>query len=337
MESFFAQFPDFEHNPFATPTDEFERLQTSLELTPDGALYKHHRRNFLVALVAESNSPVHRFFVETHEFPSYNPSASPEHEFEHLVELRQWSPETSSYQEAREEFDRAFQKEFGSDVLDFFEGYRELGFDHNPQNNHEVELNRLRLEQGWSWVSSEWIDARDAFFTAVRVDFNETFGRNDDDIEGWQFLCKVLGVKGEPPGSAEECQEAVKDIHTNIFDLLEYVRRGCPKHQPLRFFATEKELSEYSYKSDPRKIYPSERARIGALKFVLRGIGAYRNEILKNPNKKRGEDDKGNQPGGRSNNKKKKRSKKRKATTQGVEQQEATVETVGYAIATLGI
>jgi hypothetical protein len=210
MESFFAQFPDFEHDRFATPTDEFERLYTSLNLNPDERQYKQYRRAFLVALVAESQSPVHHFFVETHQLPSYDPSASPEHEFGRLSEYWQWSSDSTPYQEAREEFNKVFQKEFGSEVLDFFEGYREVGFDHNPQNNHEVELHRLRRELGWRWISPEWIDAREGFFTAVRVDFNETFGRDDDDIEGWQFLCKVLGFEGEPPSTAEECQEVCR-------------------------------------------------------------------------------------------------------------------------------
>lgn len=132
------------------------------------------------------------------------------------------------------------------------------------------------------------------------------------------------------------CVQAVKDINTNIFDLLEYVRRGCPKHQPLRFFATEKDLSKYSYKSDPRKIYPSERAKMGALKFVLRGIGSYRAEVLKNPNKQRGEGGQGDQPGGEKNKKKKKKKwNRKKAVTQNVEPEEDLAVTSGVATLTL--
>jgi hypothetical protein len=283
--------------------------------------------------------------------PSYDPSASPEHEFGRLSEYWQWNLESATYKDAREEFNRVFQKEFGSDVLDFFEGYRELGFDHNPQNDHNVELNRLRKEQGWNWVSGEWIDAREAFHSAVRVDFNKTFGEGDDDVEGWQFLCKVLGVKGNPPSSADECQEVcsalysifmvvglmrvvqlVKDIHTNIFDILEYTRRGFPKHQPLRSFETEEELGKYSYSSDPKKVYPREWAKFGALRFVLRGIAAYRE--LKKPDGQKGKSRRENQPGGKGK-KKRKRNKKKKAATQDVEPEEDLVVTSGVATLTL--
>jgi hypothetical protein len=126
--------------------------------------------------------------------------------------------------------------------------------------------------------------------------------------------------------------QLVKDIHTNIFDLLEYTRRGFPKHQPLRFFGTEEELGKYSYSSDPKKVYPREWAKFGALRFVLRGIAAYRE--LKKPDGQKGRSRRENQPGGKGK-KKRKRNKKKKAATQDVEPEEDLAVTSGVATLTL--
>jgi hypothetical protein len=68
----------------------------------------------------------------------------------------------------------------------------------------------------------------------------------------------------------------MSDKYVNIYDLLEYARDGMPRHKPLKFFETTKDLSDYSYQSVPRKIYASEWANRGALKFVLRDLAKYR-------------------------------------------------------------
>jgi hypothetical protein len=68
------------------------------------------------------------------------------------------------------------------------------------------------------------------------------------------------------------------------------------------------------------------------LRFVLRGIAAYRE--LKKPDGQKGRSRRENQPGGKGK-KKRKRNKKKKAATQDVEPEEDLAVTSGVATLTL--
>jgi len=208
MNNFFAQFRGFDYDRTNSPEHEFERLRVLRQWNEGTKTYKTHRRAFLAALLAHTMSPIHRFFIETYPFPCYSPSAHPKHEFSRLAEVRKWKATNRPYRKAEEEFNKAYQKEFGSRVLDFFEEYEEEfeGFEYNPRGSPEAELDRLAEFNGWGYRSLEWREALDLFHDAIRFDFNKTFGCDDDDIDGWRFLCKVLGVRGAAPETAEACR-----------------------------------------------------------------------------------------------------------------------------------
>jgi len=208
MNNFFAQFRGFDYDRTNSPEHEFERLRVLRQWNEGTKTYKTHRHAFLAALLAHTMSPIHRFFIETYPFPCYSPSAHPKHEFSRLAEVRKWKATNRPYRKAEEEFNKAYQKEFGSRVLDFFEEYEEEfeGFEYNPRGSPEAELDRLAEFNGWGYRSLEWREALDLFHDAIRFDFNKTFGCDDDDIDGWQFLCEVLGVQGAAPETAEACR-----------------------------------------------------------------------------------------------------------------------------------
>ncbi|KAF8542439.1 hypothetical protein BDD12DRAFT_907978 [Trichophaea hybrida] len=271
MNNFFSQYTGFDYSPTNAPEFEFERLR-AVRLWKKGTKnYKKHRRAFFSALLTVTKSPVHRFFTEMYYFPSYNPTANPKREFDRLAEARKWKPTKRA-------------------VLEFFEEYEEEGFDYNPRGNPEIELDRLAWFKEWKYRTPEWRVALDTFHQAIKADFNTTFGRNDDDIEGWQFLCHVLGVRDVEPATAIECREVLKDKHCNIYDLL----------------------------NEPRKVYPAEEADRGALKFVLRKIAKY--ELLKRPDNEDGQDNGGEQVETEVQDNKKKRRRKRKLRHQVEEQ-----------------
>jgi len=207
MDKFFAQYSEFGYCPTNAPEYEFERLRATRGWKKGTKTYKQHRRAFFSVLLTVTKSPVHRFFTETYYFPAYDPTANPKCEFDRLAEAQKWKPTKRPYKNAEEAFYRAFRLEFGSSVLEFFEEYEEEGFDYNPRSNSEIELDRLAWFKKWMYGTPEWTVALDTFHQAIKTDFNTTFGRNDDDIEGWQYLCIVLGVRGVAPATAAECRE----------------------------------------------------------------------------------------------------------------------------------
>jgi hypothetical protein len=105
----------------------------------------------------------------------------------------------------------------------------------------------------------------------------------------------------------------VKNKIANIYDILEYVRGGMPQHKPLKFFDSVPALGVYSYSSVPSKVYPKDKARKGALKFVLQDIGHYK-KMKKNPGRRsgRGDESTGHESAGTGLAAEKKRKKKTK-------------------------
>ncbi|KAF8242193.1 hypothetical protein K440DRAFT_591220, partial [Wilcoxina mikolae CBS 423.85] len=108
-------------------------------------------------------------------------------------------------------------------------------------------------------------------------EFADYFGYGEEgELEKWQLLCEVLGVDTEGlPATKTQYQKALRDIHVNIFDLLQHVRTGATGQ--VRRFETVRELARYSKNS--KKIYPKEQAKGSALRFLLRHIfGSSREE-----------------------------------------------------------
>lgn len=166
------------------------------------------RRKFLTALVAETKSPVHAYFVNQEDFLEYNSTASPHAEFSRLGHLRK-SPVN------RATFDTAFRAEFNGPLDSFFLRYSE--FKYNPRGAHMAEFRRLVAAKHWDperakheehrteRESIAYNSARTAFFDAFRDEFDHLFGGNSKDFSTWQKLCTTLGV--DPmPRDVKECK-----------------------------------------------------------------------------------------------------------------------------------
>jgi hypothetical protein len=211
MNTFFSEFHGFQYQRQNSPESEFQRLQNLRHWKEGSKTYKRNRSAFLAALATQSNSSVHRFFVETYRFPDYDPTANPRLEFERLVKARKWNPKNTPYKKAKEAFDREFQKEFGA-VVNFFDEYADDGFEYNPRGGTVEQLHAMADHYDWAWTSTEWRQARDEFYDAIAADFNTTFGRDYEDggtgnMTGWRLLCKCLGVDGSSTETPEQCRE----------------------------------------------------------------------------------------------------------------------------------
>lgn len=228
MEAFFAQFPGFAYNSRTQEELEFARLcdlQGWSEASPE---YKEIRKQFLQALVQETDAPVHRFFVNYVDF-DYHSRASPKEEFERLRVFRRWSKTSKTYKRAKRLFQEAFTLEFDSDLDVFFCSFP--GFDYNPRNEPKAEFERLRKFKKWRRcnkkkadmteadheLEDEYRQAREDFFEAFVSVFSYFFGVAGD-LKNWGFLCDILAIS-PVPATIEECQEVSKprDIHISRF------------------------------------------------------------------------------------------------------------------------
>lgn len=205
MNDFFARYNDdrFTYNPRDQPELEFIRLRDARGWSDTGKAGKRVRREFLVALVRETKSPVHAYFVEKHPTFNYDSRASPKLEFQRLAMVRGWKETKRPYKRARSFFEEAFDQEFNSDLDNFFKTFP--NFDYNPRNEPKAELRRLT--KGWDRNGDVYEEARDDFFTAFVNEFESHFGTDEDDIESWESLCRALGVDLEPiPPSVTQCK-----------------------------------------------------------------------------------------------------------------------------------
>ncbi|RPB01297.1 hypothetical protein L873DRAFT_1565108, partial [Choiromyces venosus 120613-1] len=80
--------------------------------------------------------------------------------------------------------------------------------------------------QGRAWAS---------FRQALINEFNYMFGIDDNNLENWQRLCRVVGVPEERiPETITQCKKALSTIHVNLIDLIEtrYPGRNTPRRFP---------------------------------------------------------------------------------------------------------
>lgn len=206
MNSFFAGFnnDEFTYDPKKQEELEFIRLREIREWEPTSKAYKKVRKQFLKALVKETKSPVHAFFVDGFTDFDYNSGASPKLEFQRLARFRKWKEKNPPYKRAKLRFEEAFNQEFGSDLDKFFEGF--AGFDYNPRNESKKEF--VRLAKRWGKKSQDYQNAKKKFFTAFAKEFDSYFGTDEQDIVTWETLCKALGADFEPvPTSIKKCRQ----------------------------------------------------------------------------------------------------------------------------------
>lgn len=194
LADFFRTFPGFTYNPNRMAELEFARLQQSQRLLKSDPRLKKIRRQFLEALVAETGSPVHTFFVNGYSGFDYNSGASPKQEFERLKVSLKWKASGSEGKKAKTLFEKAFEKEFNSELDLFFRSFKD--FSYNPREPSKFEFTRL----------TKMIQHK--FFSAFDEEFSSHFGANENNLQTWECLCKVLGVDFQPlPKTIPECKE----------------------------------------------------------------------------------------------------------------------------------
>ncbi|KAI9446047.1 hypothetical protein H4582DRAFT_1843320 [Lactarius indigo] len=148
----------------------------------------------------------------------------------------------------------------------FFSRYPEFLF--QPSNSLVKEFDRLCKEYRWKKKSPSWEAAREQFRSAMKKEFDHRYGTDVRDINNWLKLCFVLRID-PAPDTLWKCRTAVLGTHVNLVDLV----HGSKEN--VQIFKTEKELSEYTIKTE--KYFPKATAKDGGvLRALLRHIYAPR-------------------------------------------------------------
>ncbi|KAG6919876.1 hypothetical protein DXG01_015584 [Tephrocybe rancida] len=152
----------------------------------------------------------------------------------------------------------------------FFEHHD--GFEYDSSQPAWNEFKRLARRNDWDGVQRT--QQRDEFKGALVHAFNATYGTDEDSLDLWMKLCRVIGITPLPQG-LRACREAVKATHVNLVDLVDLPN----SEEPLQLFKSEKELSKYTLGED--KVFPRNHIAAGSLlRHLLRNI--------MNPGQKRG-------------------------------------------------
>ena len=164
----------------------------------------------------------------------------------------------------------------------FFSRYP--NYKYRPSKSPKVEFDRLCNLYASEWEEEDWKrrDARRAFNTALKEEFDVLYGLDEHDIKNWHKLCHVLRII-PVPDTLQECRavsyrssdplcpwstkasssiQAVVTKHVNLVDLV----HGSKKQ--VTIFKTEKELSEYTKANE--KYFPREEAKDGGVLRALR-------------------------------------------------------------------
>lgn len=87
-------------------------------------------------------------------------------------------------------------------LQDFFNNYPE--FNYVPANGASGELYRMYDFFGWDRDEKE--EAKELFKDALVQEFNKIYGTDENDIESWHTLCRVLTIDPIPDG-LKACRE----------------------------------------------------------------------------------------------------------------------------------
>ncbi|KAJ7036883.1 hypothetical protein C8F04DRAFT_953205 [Mycena alexandri] len=154
----------------------------------------------------------------------------------------------------------------------FFAGYPR--FNYNPAAPVSAQYDALcRL---YNWPKSERGATKSerspreiayaGYQLAMARTFRDIFGNDVDDLGNWQSLCRVLELDVIPQ-SLWGCQAAVREVHVNLVDLVDWAGTGAP----IQKFDSLEDLGEYT--RETRKFFPQGRAEeSGLLVYLLRHI-----------------------------------------------------------------
>ncbi|KAG6919875.1 hypothetical protein DXG01_015583 [Tephrocybe rancida] len=111
------------------------------------------------------------------------------------------------------------------------------GFSYNRSAPAWDEFFRLAVELNWGEARVK--KEKKAFNHVIFQAFEHTYGTDENDLAAWLKLCHDLGIVPLPL-DLNGCRKAVQAIFVNIVDLVDLPY----SEEPLRKFASEKELSE---------------------------------------------------------------------------------------------
>ncbi|KAI0318925.1 hypothetical protein OF83DRAFT_1113354 [Amylostereum chailletii] len=101
------------------------------------------------------------------------------------------------------------------------------------RNQHPIETEEERKAR----ETELWTEYQDA----LGQQFAALFGSDENDLEGWQKILRLLQV--DPvPATLDDCRKVMDDKHVNILDLLDAHRTGSK----VEIYRTEAALSAYT-------------------------------------------------------------------------------------------
>ncbi|KAG8741842.1 hypothetical protein FRC10_002352 [Ceratobasidium sp. 414] len=138
-------------------------------------------------------------------------------------------------------------------------------FNYDPSQSIVSEFKRLQSTPQWK----KGINRRKTlvgYKLALVLQFNATYGTDQNDLASWQNLCRAIGIK-EIPENLKACKKLVERTHVNLVDLVDMPNTNRPVQQ----FKSVGALSVYSKKG--KKIFPRDEAKAGGiLKHLLRQL-----------------------------------------------------------------
>ncbi|KDN37439.1 hypothetical protein RSAG8_10174, partial [Rhizoctonia solani AG-8 WAC10335] len=151
-----------------------------------------------------------------------------------------------------------------SHLVAFFAQYPEFTYDSTrPVLSELKRMKRVLKWDNMTWQSS---GALAGLRRALVLQFNLTYGTDQNDLASWQNLCRAMKVTNIPE-TLSACKKLVKTIYVNLVDLVDMPNTG----KDVRLFETEETLSKYTKRT--KKIFPKHDARAGGLlKHLLRSI-----------------------------------------------------------------
>lgn len=145
----------------------------------------------------------------------------------------------------------------------FFKQYS--WFIYDPTQSASQQFHRLQTEAGWE--REEQRDAWEGYLEALVLQFNSSYGENENDLTAWHGLLARIGINNFPD-SVKVCKSIIRGKFINLVDLVD--ARDDPSRQ-VQQFASEMILSEYTLSN--HKVFPRDHVAAGSLlRYLLRHI-----------------------------------------------------------------
>jgi len=120
-------------------------------------------------------------------------------------------------------------KDYEAPLVAFFAEYRGTGFEYNPAASATAEFHRLCRLNGWGKnlkgrqvaKRAAWQGAKQGFQDALTMQFNDSYGTDENDLTNWQTLCARLGMDPVPE-SLNACRRVRKMLKSGLL-----INQGC--------------------------------------------------------------------------------------------------------------